>query len=147
MPECCKTGRIQLLLKKGCKTDNVNYHPISNLSSLSKVFERMLFLFTKDIQMANNSGLTSTRQYGFKAPHSTAKIGFILQDKIANCIKKGSLLVICSLDLSAAFDTIDHNLLFRRLIKMGLPVGLISTLQKWLEDRSADMEVDQQNSC
>ena len=65
MPECCKTGRIQPLLKKGCKTDIVNYHPISNLSWLSKVFERMLFLFTKDIQTVYKTvWIQSTPQYG-----------------------------------------------------------------------------------
>jgi len=69
-----------------------------------------------------------------------------LQDIIASHMDLDEYVAVASLDLSAAFDVVNVELLLERLTIMGLPLDLVQILEHWLKDRSAYAEVDGQCS-
>jgi hypothetical protein len=64
-----------------------------------------------------------------------------IQSQIARKIDEGHYAAMGSLDLSAAFDVVDINLLMKRMITLGLPTDWIELLETWLRDRAAFVEV------
>lgn len=146
LPNKWKTARIIPLFKKGDKSQIENYRPISNLCSLAKIFERCLLLYLREIEDLNNVDLTGKNQYGFKPNHSTIKLSLHLQELISKALENGHLASVVSLDLSAAFDLVDHGILFARMSNAGLPSNFINLIQNWLTERTAYVEVEQFNS-
>ena len=93
--------------------DVKSYRPISNLYVLSKVLERLAARRLSDY--INAAGLLSPLQSGFRQSHSTeTAILKVLSDLLA-AIDSGDVGVLVLLDLSAAFDTVDHTILLERL--------------------------------
>ena len=145
IPYCWKITKTCPLLKKGNKCDVNNYRPISNLCSLAKVFEKIVLLKLEQVADNNNIDLTGTLQHGFKKLHSTNTAMLSIQNVISKALDKNNYAALISLDLSAAFDVVDHSLLLRRLQVMGLPTKIISLLQSWLLNRK--MYVDVNGEC
>ena len=135
IPEIWKITKTQPLYKSGNKTLVENYRPISNLCSLSKIFEKLMQIKLEKTAKLNNIDLTSCNQHGFKAKHSTITAMLELQNKIATALDKNEYAAAISIDLSAAFDVVDHDLLIKRLHIMNLPNKIISLLSNWLKQR------------
>jgi len=115
---------------KGKNTDQhsfVNYRPISLLPTLSKIIEKIVHK-QLDNYMTKNE-LFNTSQYGFRKKHSTefATIEFV--DKIAKEIDKKEIPFSIFIDLSKAFDTLDHEILLKKLRYYGIE----GTQLKWFE--------------
>ena len=66
IPEQWKTARIIPLHKKGAKDDITNYRPISNLCTMSKIYEKLILQQLLNISKSNNVDLTGETQHGFK---------------------------------------------------------------------------------
>ena len=106
-PSINKTAQITPLLKKPNLDPTVPEHfrPISNLSIISKTVERAILIQLRS-HITNNHNFPSF-QYAYRSNHSTALL-HVLDEVYVGCDnKKASILI--SLDLSEAFDTIDHN--------------------------------------
>ena len=95
-----------------------NYRPISILPSISKVFERILFNQIHTYFHVNNLYFCS--QYGFRKEHSTELAVLELIDRITQHLEKGTIPINVYLDLSKAFDTLDHNILILNRISDNL---------------------------
>lgn len=135
-PRALKTAVIKPLLKKPSLDASVisNYRPISNLTFLSKIIERVVYQQIHSLLTQNN--LFNTFQSGFRPHHSTeTALIKVVNDILLNTdSSKTSVLVL--LDLSAAFDTVDHNLLLDRLEKwVGLSGTVLNWFRSYLEDR------------
>ena len=146
IPEQWKVSKVIPLHKKGKKEDINNYRPISNLCSITKVFERLILLRLEEIEKENGIDLTGYEQHGFKKKRSTVTAGLTLQSIIARGMDKDCYVAMSSLDLSAAFDLVNLNLLIKRLRIMGIPNDLIQLLEIWLRQRSFYVEANGQNS-
>ena len=113
--------------------DKKNYRPISNLTFLSKIVERIIFdqLYT----FMEQTGILTKYQSAYRELHSTeTALCKIHNDLVtATCSGKTSLLVL--LDLSAAFDTIDHDLLMHDLYSFGIRGDAYLLLQSYLAGR------------
>jgi len=111
MPPLYKHSTVTpLLKKKGSNPDDLgNYRPISNLSFLSKIIERVVF--AQIIQHLESQSLLDSTQSAYRRHHSceTAVLAVINEALLAMDKKKVMLLVL--LDLSAAFDSVNHHLL------------------------------------
>jgi hypothetical protein len=129
IPEQWKVAKIIPLHKKGNKQDVANYRPISNLCLVSKVFEKLIQKRLEKIGEENNVDITGKQQHGFKKNRSTITAGLTIQSIISIEMDEDNFVVIYSLDLSAAFDLVNLDLLLKRLKKMGLPKDLISLLE------------------
>jgi len=146
IPEQWKVSKIIPLHKKGKKEELENYRPIANLCSITKVYEKLILLRLEEIEKENGIDLTGFEQHGFKKKRSTITAGLTLQSIIAREMDMDSYVAMSSLDLSAAFDLVNLDLLMKRLKIMGIPGDLLQLLEVWLRQRSFYVEANGQNS-
>jgi hypothetical protein len=129
VPSIFKRASIIPLLKKSGldASDTKNYRPISNLSVLSKLLERVVA--QQLVTYLNTNNLFPDRQSAYRKYHSTeTALAQVLSD-IFSAIDSGNLALLSMLDMSAAFDTVDHQILLRRL---STSFGMSSTVLGWL---------------
>ena len=109
-----KESVISPLLKKSTldKDQLSNYRPISNLSLISKIIERSV-KSRITIQLTSNK-LLNPHQSAYCKHHSTETAVLYIHDHLVNAIGSQKLTCLCLLDLSAAFDTIDHSTVLTR---------------------------------
>ncbi len=126
-PNSLKTV-VKPLLKKS-NLDNTmlsNYRPISNLPFIGKIIEKVVFNQLNNY--LNSNGFLDNFQSGFRVHHSTETALIKIINDIRFNSDSGKISVLVLLDLSAAFDTVDHNILLERLENW---VGLSGMALKW----------------
>lgn len=117
-PNPLKIAKVIPIFKKDNKKSFSNYRPISLLPSISKIFEKALFLQLYSFHNENDLLLRS--QYGFRRNHSTEFATIELIERILFEISKKEKPVGIFLDLSKAFDTLDHDILLSKLQHYGI---------------------------
>ncbi len=95
-----------------------SYRPISLLPAISKIFEKIIYKQTYNYFTNNQLFLNS--QYGFRQGHSTEMASLELVDRIAKDIDAKKTPFSIFLDLSKAFDTLDHGILIEKLKYYGI---------------------------
>ena len=108
-PLPCKSSIVTTLIKKpGLDAETLkNYRPVSNLSFLSKVIEKVIA--SRIISHIENNAIIDKFQSAYKCGHSTETALLRVYSDIVTTIGKGNGPFLVLLDLSAAFDTIDHS--------------------------------------
>jgi hypothetical protein len=116
-PDDMKLAKVVPIYKKEDPESFGNYRPVSVLPCLSKVLERIVYNRSYDFLCKYD--ILYKKQYGFRTNHSTymAVLDFI--NDIKNAIDKGMKTIGIFMDLSKAFDTIDHNILLKKLYHYG----------------------------
>ena len=118
IPDQWLIAKITPIHKKGPKHHVENYRPIANLCSISKLFERLILKGIQTIEIENNIDLTGKQQHGFKKSKSTSTLALQLQSIMARALDDDNYVLMASLDLSAAFDVVNINLLMKRLKRL-----------------------------
>ena len=95
-----------------------NYRPVSVLSVLSKVFERIMY--NRLISFLESNKILFKYQFGFRKQHSTYMALVLLLDKIVKALENGEYVIGIFLDFSKAFDAVDHNILLKKLEYNGI---------------------------
>ena len=114
-----KEARVVPLYKKGSKLDPGNYRPVSILSTLSKVLERAVHAQLNDY--LEKREILCENQSGFRGGFSTDSCLIGLSDYIKDEIGKGNLVGMVLIDLQKTFDTVDHDILLKKLDAIGIP--------------------------
>ena len=110
------------------KTLPCNYRPISNLNFISKVLERLfLSRFQPHILASSNF---NKYQSAYRPGCSTETALQLLLDRIYGTADEGRPTLLISLDMSAAFDTIDHTVLLKRLSCSSS--GVVDNVHSWI---------------
>ena len=132
-PDNLKIAKVIPLFKKGDKALFDNYRPISILPSISKIFERIIF----DQMHAyfTSRALYYNGQYGFRKKHSTELATLELIDRITLDLDIGDIPISIFIDLSKAFDTLDHNILIYKLQYYGLNRTALQLMRSYLTNR------------
>jgi len=115
VPDALKSAYVVPRLKKPDVDieDVKNYRPISNLPVLSKLLERVVA--KQLVDYLNLCGLMPRLQSAYRAAHSTETALTKITSQILAALDNGDLTALALLDLSAAFDTVDHQILLQRL--------------------------------
>ena len=110
-PASFKTAQVLPLLKKGNLDSTIpsNYRPICNLSTISKIIERLVH--SRITSHVSSSPNFNPFQSAYRKHHSTETTLLRITDSLRNICATGHAAVLVSLDFSAAFDTLDHNIL------------------------------------
>ena len=145
IPEQWKTSRVLPLYKRGKKNQIENYRPISNLCAGSKVLERLMLTRILQLDEQTDGRLTGHNQHGFKKNRSTITASIDIQSKVAALMDRDQYVAMASLDLSAAFDVVNVDLLLKRLKLRGIPEDITGLLESWLKNRLSYVEVG--NCC
>jgi hypothetical protein len=147
IPSQWRISKVKPLLKTGNPAMIENYRPIAHLCSTTKIFEKLILMRLTQLESLNEISLTGKSQHGFKKQHSTATLGLTLQSLIANALDENNYAIMASLDLSAAFDVVNTELLCKRLDIIGIPADVVSLIKIWLTERLFYVEINGVNSC
>ena len=101
------------LYKSGDSSLFTNYRPISLLPAFSKVFERLIY--NRLHSFLEKYNILFTSKYGFRKQSSTEHATLELIDSVVNALNDKHYALAVFIDLSKAFDTLDHNILLDKL--------------------------------
>lgn len=146
-PDQLKHSVIKPLLKKPSmdKESLSNYRPVSNLSFISKLAERLAK--NQLTEHLSSHSLFNSHQSAYTKAHSTETVLLSLHDHLVQAMSHQNITGLCLLDLSAAFDTIDHTILLKRLTDwFGLSNSVLSWISSYLSSRTFTVSVRNQTS-
>ena len=129
VPSELKQALVRPLLKKPSLDKEIfkNFRPVSNLPFLAKVLERVVFIRLQTHQQ--RSGLRDVFQSAYVSNHSTETVLVRVHNDLCRSVDSTGAAILVLLDLSAAFDTIDFDILLTRLREY---YGVRGTAIKWL---------------
>ena len=117
-PKLLKVGKISPIYKKGDSQLFENYRPISLLPIFGKIFEKILY--DRLYNFFSSKSVIHSKQFGFRKNHSTGHAINYSINKILNELKQHNHVIGIFIDLSKAFDTIDHEKLIIKLEHYGI---------------------------
>ena len=143
-PSKLKIANVNPIYKKDDETLFTNYRPISLLPVISKIFERIMYNQVFDFFTKNK--LFYKSQYGFRKGHSTEFATLEIIDRITEKMDKNETPINIYLDLSKAFDTLDHEILLEKLNYYGIRDTSLKLFQSYLSERKQYVEFEGINS-
>ena len=117
-PSILKTSKIIPIYKKGSKLEFSNYRPISLLSNIDKILERLMY--NRLYNFLEKKEIIFSLQFGFRQKYSTTHSLIHLTDKIRHEIDKATYACGIFVDFQQAFDTVDHDILLKKLEYYGV---------------------------
>ena len=141
MPDAYKTALVVPLLKKPTLDAQVlkNYRPVSNLPFLSKVIEKVIATQLQHHLSTNN--LLEEYQSAYRPHHSTESALVRVQHDILSVLGSRKAVLLVLVDLSAAFDTVDHDLLLDILWSLGIRTSALQWFASYLCDRHQFVQI------
>jgi hypothetical protein len=133
VPKAMKIANITPIFKSGDCHDMANYRPISKLIWLSKILERAMHDRIYKFLETNKS--LYNKQFGFRKNHSTTYAIMEVVDKLTEALDQRKTTIGVFLDLSKAFDTIKHDILFDKLNYYGIRGMALEWFKSYLTDR------------
>ena len=113
-----------------------DFRGIAISAIISKVFE---YCF---IERFSEFISTDNKQFGFKKGMGCSHAIYTVRHVVERFIKGGNTVNLCAIDLSKAFDKVNHHALLMKLMKRNLPVVLIDILENWLKNCSSMVKWD-----
>ena len=144
-PDCWNISSVVPVFKNvGERSTAKNYHPVSLLSVVSKVFEKLVN--NSIVGHLEKCGLFSSFQYGFRSSRSTAYLLTVLSDRIARAFNRSGATRAVALDISKAFDRVWHAGLLHKLKSYGIPGQIFGLISSFLSNRQLRVVLDGKSS-
>jgi exonuclease III len=137
-PNILKIAKVKSLFKKGDPHDPNNYRPISILPSLSKIIEKVMQ--KQIVRYFESNEMFYENQYGFRAKHSTELAVVELVDRLSTAMDRGEIPISIFIDLSKAFDCLNHSILLKKLSHYGFNEQALNLMKNYLKDRKQYIE-------
>ena len=137
-PDSMKVTKVTPIFKKGEKSGISNYRPISVLPCFSKILKRIMYNRLYDYFSTNS--ILFNEQFGFQAGHSTEHALLELIDQICDSFNDKNYFLGTFIDLSKAFDAVDHSILVKKLEHYGIKGRSLSWFQNYLSNRQQYIE-------
>ena len=129
-PDKLKIVKVFPIYKSGKKYVLSNYRPISVLQCFSKILERIMYNML--YKFLNKNEILNENQFGFRAVHSTENAKLELIDQVSNAFDDSNFVFGAFIDLSKAFDTVDHNILLEKLSMYGVKGNNLKCFHSYL---------------
>jgi exonuclease III len=133
VPDTLKIARICPIFKKNDPTEASNYRPISILPTFGKILEKIIHSQLNNFLREYN--ILSPYQFGFREKSSTEDALLSIIEKLYENLNNKDTSIAIFLDLSKAFDTIDHQILFKKLDIYGIRGTALSWFKSYLCNR------------
>lgn len=144
-PKIWKHSKIIPIRKPNKSADcPLSYRPISLLSSLSKIMEKILKEKLTDFIGSEN--ILPTQQFGFRKEHNTVQPLVRIRNIVNSNFTIGKSTGMVLLDIKAAFDSVWHNGLIFKLIRFNFPPMLIKIIQSFLSERTFSVYIGSNHS-
>ena len=143
-PDELKTGCITPIFKKGDKTSVSNYRPVCSLSPFSKIFERIIY--TRMLNFIDKYNIFSKTQFGFRKNLSTESALLNFTDYVQNGLTLKHNVGAIYMDLSKAFDVMNHDILEIKLEHYGFRRDFLNFLMSFIRNRKYFVHVNGANS-
>lgn len=138
-PNHFKKSMICPIYKKGNHQLVENYRPISLLPIFSKVLEKCVKI--RLVKFLEENYILNPAQYGFREKKSTSEAILDIVESVYPILDSGERAAICAMDLSLAFNTVDHSILLRTMSRIGITGNCLSFFQSYLKDRSQCVKI------
>ena len=117
-PSAFKTAKVVPDFKKDSKLDYSNYRPISLLSNIEKIIEKLMYkrLYT----FLNNNNIIYNLQFGFRKQYSTSHALITITENIRKALDDRNIGYGVFVDFQKAYDTVDHQILLAKLNHYGI---------------------------
>ena len=132
-PKGCKTAKVRPIFKKGKNTEPKNYRPVSLLPVMSKVIERVVH--NQLIKHLEKCKIIFDYQSGFRSKHSVNTSLAHLSNQILKGFEARKSTGIILIDLQKAFDTLDHQILLKKLKYVGFSPETVRWFESYLKNR------------
>ena len=145
IPDCWKVSSVVPVFKNvGEKSTARNYRPVSFLSVVGKVFEKLVN--NKNVDHLENCDLLSDFQYCFRSSRSTADLLTVVSDRIAWVFNRSGATRAVALDISTAFDRVWHAGLLHKLKSCGISGQIFGLISSFLNKRALRVVLDWKSS-
>jgi hypothetical protein len=132
-PDKLKIAKVIPVYKNGDNNSPNNYRPISLLPAISKIFEKLIY--NRMIAFIDKFKIISPSQFGFRPKHSTKHAVVDLVNHVISSLDKKETALGIFLDISKAFDCINHNILLDKLSHYGFRGPIYLLLRDYLQNR------------
>ena len=133
-PDCWKVSSVVPVFKNvGERSTAKIHHPVSLLSVVSKVFEKLVN--NRIVDHLEKCGLFSDFQYGFRSSRSTAVLLTVVSHRIARAFNRSGATQAVALDISKAFDRVWHAGLLHKLKSYGISGQIFGLISSFLSNR------------
>ena len=139
-PSIWESAKVTVLFKSGAENKATNYRPISILSTVGKLMERVVQ--AQCIEYLTKNQLISGSQSGFRKGHSTGTCLSEFFNVVYSAVDTGGACGVLFLDLAKAFDTVDHGVLLYKLQCMGFRLSARNWSESYLNSRTQCTNVD-----
>jgi hypothetical protein len=139
-PTKLKTSRVVPIFKAGDKTSCDNYRPISLVSSISKILEKAVA--NRLVNHLTGNNLLYEHQYGFLKGKSTEQNLIHLINSVGQAINEDKFCIGIFLDLKKAFDVVSHDILLKKLEKMGIRGTTLQWFKSYLSERKQKVDIN-----
>jgi hypothetical protein len=143
-PTKLKLCRVIPIFKAGNALECDNYRPISLLSSISKILEKIVAHRLVNHLISND--LLYAHQYGFLPNRSTEHNLMQIMNYVSQALNEGNYCIAVFLDLRKAFDVCDHEILLKKLEKMGIRGIAYTWFKNYLAGRSQFVDINGEHS-
>ena len=139
-PTIWKQAKVVPLLKKGDPLSAKNYRPVALLPIFSKILEKAVFL--QIVEYLDKNNLLHPNHHGSRSGYNTATALIQMYDQWTQEVDDGKMVGVMMVDLSAAFDMVDHPLLLAKLRLFGLEEEVILWFESYLTGRTQSVLID-----
>jgi hypothetical protein len=139
-PGYWKRAKVIPLRKKDDLLNPKNYRPVAILPIFSKVLERVIF--NQIIKYLCENKLLHPNHHAYRASHNTTTALIQMYDVWLKSLEAGELAGVCFLDMSAAFDIVNHSLLLKKLELYGFDSNVVVWISSYLADRTQCVNID-----